>query len=40
MSNNTNPWTAVKELTGDFYSQDQIDEMSLGECYEIIYDQD
>lgn len=40
MKTKTTPWTVVKELTGDFYSQDQIDEMTLSECNEIIYDQD
>lgn len=40
MSKGRTPWTVVKDLTGDFYSQEQIDEMTLSECYEIIYDQE
>ena len=36
MSNQTNPWDLAYELNKEFYTKDQIDEMTLAEIAELL----
>jgi hypothetical protein len=36
MSNQTNPWDLAYKLNKEFYTKDQIDEMTLAEIAELL----
>ena len=40
MKKNYNPWDIAYELSKEYYSREQIDEMLLCEIEEIIYQED